>query len=157
MNFSLNRIKSQNKMTNIYIGSALLILSILDVFLNSFFRINISGSLPGNLSIFFPLILGFLGLSYLRTEYSGYKFLDSLNKNINTTNFNAFLTLFITFAILKAFPPALSWMVLDANISGDTKEACTGTGACWTYIKVWFKRFMYGICLLYTSPSPRDH
>ena len=108
MNLSLNRIKSQNQMTNIYIGSALVILSILDVFLNSFFRINISGSLPGNLSILFPLILGFLGLSYLRTEYSGYKFLDSLNKNINTTNFNAFLTLFITFAILKAFPPALS-------------------------------------------------
>ena len=145
MNLNLSRIKSQNQMTNIYIGSALVILSILDVFLNSFFRINISGSLPGNLSIFFPLILGFLGLSYLRTEYSGYKFLDSLNKNINTTNFNAFLTLFITFAILKAFPPALSWMVLDANISGDTKEACTGTGACWTYIKVWFKRFMYGM------------
>ena len=39
MNLSLNRIKSQNQMTNIYIGSALLILSILDVFLNSFFRI----------------------------------------------------------------------------------------------------------------------
>jgi len=37
MNLSLNRIKSQNLMTNIYIGSALLILSILDVFLNSFF------------------------------------------------------------------------------------------------------------------------
>ena len=54
MNLSLNRIKSQNQMTNIYIGSALLILSILDVFLNSFFRINISGSLPGNLSFFFP-------------------------------------------------------------------------------------------------------
>ena len=54
MNLSLNRIKSQNQMTNIYIGSALLILSILDVFLNSFFRINISGSLPGNLNIFFP-------------------------------------------------------------------------------------------------------
>ena len=36
-------------------------------------------------------------------------------------------------------------MILDANISGDTKQACTGTGACWTYIKVWFKRFMYGM------------
>ena len=104
MNLSLNRIKSQNQMTNIYIGSTLLILSILDVFLNSFFRINIIGSLPMNLSIFLPLIFGFLGLSYLRMEYSGYKFLDSLNKNVNTTNFNAFLTLFITFAILKAFP-----------------------------------------------------
>ena len=36
-------------------------------------------------------------------------------------------------------------MILDANISGDSREACTGTGACWTYIKVWFKRFMYGM------------
>ena len=41
MNLSLNRIKSQNQMTNIYIGSALLILSILDVFLNSFRRCEI--------------------------------------------------------------------------------------------------------------------
>ena len=39
MNLSLNRIKSQNQMTNIYIGSALLILSILDVFLNSFLEL----------------------------------------------------------------------------------------------------------------------
>ncbi len=54
MNLSLNRIKSQNQMTNIYIGSSLLILSILDVFLNSFFRINISGSLTREFEYFFP-------------------------------------------------------------------------------------------------------
>ena len=45
-------------------------------------------------------------------------------------------TLIIVFTILKVLPPAMSWMVLDANISGDTKQACTGTGACWTYIKL---------------------
>ena len=60
-------------------------------------------------------------------------------------SFNAALTLLIIFVIFKAIPPSLSWMILDANISGDTKEACTGTGACWTYIKVWFRRFMYGM------------
>ena len=43
MNLSLNRIKSQNQMTNIYIGSTLLILCLLDVFLNSFFKEFISG------------------------------------------------------------------------------------------------------------------
>ena len=72
-------------------------------------------------------------------EYSGIKIIDNLNKHINTSNFNALLTLIIIFALLKALPPALSWMVLDANISGDTKQACTGTGACWTYIKFGLK------------------
>ena len=51
----------------------------------------------------------------------------------------------ILFVIIKVTPEALSWMILDANISGDSKDACTGTGACWTYIKVWFRRFMYGM------------
>jgi general L-amino acid transport system permease protein len=37
-------------------------------------------------------------------------------------------------------------MIFDATISGDTKEACEASeGACWTYIKVWFRRFMYGM------------
>ena len=25
------------------------------------------------------------------------------------------------------------------------KKSCTGSGACWVYIKVWFNRFMYGM------------
>ena len=25
------------------------------------------------------------------------------------------------------------------------KDVCTGSGACWTYIKIWFNRFMYGM------------
>ena len=37
-------------------------------------------------------------------------------------------------------------MIFEATISGDAKEACVATkGACWTYIKVWFRRFMYGM------------
>ena len=47
--------------------------------------------------------------------------------------------------IIFAFPPLLNWLIFDANISGDTKEACTGSGACWVYIKIWFNRFMYGM------------
>ena len=132
-----------NKNTSIYIGVSLLFFSITDVLVNSFFNINLTNFLPSKISLFLPLILGIFGFSFLRMEFSGYGFLDKVNKNINTNNFNAFLTLFIIFIIIKATPPALSWMILDANISGDTKEACTGTGACWTYVKVWFRRFMY--------------
>ena len=126
-------------------GTFLITISILDVFLNSFFRLNLISFLPSKVSFLLPFIIGMIGLNLIRIEYSGNKFLDVLNKNINTSNFNAALTLLIIFVIFKAIPPSLSWMILDANISGDTKEACTGTGACWTYIKVWFRRFMYGM------------
>ena len=144
---SLNFLKSnkQNFYYFLYLGLFLFSISILDVAINAFLKINITSFLPGILSIFLPLFLGFLGLNFIRTEYSGIKSLDIINKNINTNNFNAILTLLIIFAIIKATPPSLSWMIFDANISGDTKEACTGTGACWTYVKVWFRRFMYGM------------
>ena len=55
------------------------------------------------------------------------------------------MSLLIVFIVIKALPPLLSWFIIDANIAGDSKDVCTGTGACWTYIKVWFKRFMYGM------------
>ena len=134
-----------NLNTFLYLGSFLFFISVLDVFLNSFFKVNLTGFLPNFLSFLLPLILGFVGLYFVRIEYSGIKQLDLINKNINTNNFNALLTLLILFSIIKALPPSLSWMIFDANISGDSKDACTGTGACWTYIKVWFRRFMYGM------------
>ena len=131
--------------TNLYIGSILILISIIDVSLNSFYKVNFTVFLPGTFSFFLPLILGTVGLYLIRYDYTGIKRLDSLNKNVNTSNFNALLTLLIIFIIIKSVPPSMSWMILDANISGDSRDACTGTGACWTYIKVWFKRFMYGM------------
>ena len=136
---------NQNFTTNLYLGLFLFLISFIDVFISSFFKHNLTSFLPGSISFFLPLILGVIGLYLIRADYSGIKWLDKLNKNINTSNFNALLTLLIIFLIIKSIPPSLSWMILDANISGDSKDACTGTGACWTYIKVWFKRFMYGM------------
>ena len=127
------------------IGLFLITISIFDVFLNSFFKINLISFLPSKISFIFPLVIGMMGFHLIRIEYSGNRYIDILNKNINTSTFKAFLTLLILFLILKAIPPSLSWMILDANISGDSKDACTGAGACWTYIKVWFRRFMYGM------------
>ena len=83
MRLNLDSIKSQNQMINIYIGSFLLSISILDVFLNSFFKINISGSLPGNVSTFFPLIIGFIGLVYLRMEIEVGQNLIKLNHSLS--------------------------------------------------------------------------
>ena len=136
---------TQKLKTNLYLGSILILISIFDVSLNSFYKINFTNFLPDTISFLLPLILGTIGLYLIRYDYTGIKRLDSLNKNVNTSNFNALLTLLIIFIIIKSIPPSMSWMILDANISGDSRDACTGTGACWTYIKVWFKRFMYGM------------
>jgi general L-amino acid transport system permease protein len=135
----------KNLYTYLYLGLFLISFSILDVFLNSFFKINLIFFLPSFLSFILPLIIGFIGLHLIRIEYSGVKSLDILNKNINTNNFNAILSLIIIFVVIKSLPPLLSWFVIDANFSGDSKDACTGSGACWAYIKTWFNRFMYGM------------
>jgi general L-amino acid transport system permease protein len=134
-----------NLQAYLYTGILLFFISIIDVSLSSFFNINLTSFLPGSISFILPLVLGFIGLHLIRIEYSGIKQLDLLNKNINTNSFNAFLSLIIIFVIIKSLPPLLSWFVIDANIAGDSKDACTGSGACWTYIKIWFNRFMYGM------------
>ncbi len=143
--FTFLKSDRSNIQTVLITGVFLITISILDVFLNSFFKFNLMSFLPDKISLVAPLLFGMIGMQLIRIEYSGNKYLDILNKNINNSKFNAALTLLIIFLIFKAIPPSLSWMILDANISGETKDACTGTGACWTYIKVWFRRFMYGM------------
>ena len=134
-----------NLYTYLYSGIFLFSLSILDVFINSFFNINATAFLPNSLAFILPLIVGTIGLYLIRIEYSGIRNLDLINKKINTSNFNAILTLLIIFIIIKSIPPIMSWFILDANFAGDSKDVCTGSGACWTYIKVWFNRFVYGM------------
>ena len=144
---SINFLKPDklNLNTFLYLGFFLFFISIFDVFLNSFFSLNLTGFLPSFLSFILPLLLGFIGLHFIRIEFSGIKQLDVFNKNINTNNFNAILSLLIIFVIIKSTPPLLSWFVVDASFAGESKDVCTGSGACWTYIKVWMRRFMYGM------------
>ncbi len=134
-----------NIKTYVPIGLFFVSLSFLDVFVNAFFNLNLMGFLPSKLNYFLPLILGFIGFYLIRIEFSGVRFLDVLNKNINSNNLNAILTLFTIFIIIKSIPPMLDWFILEANFAGNSKDDCTGDGACWVFIKVWFNRFMYGL------------
>jgi len=129
----------------ISIGAFLFVLGIADVILNSFFEINITSILPRWLNFFTPLIFSFIGLYYIRIEFSGNRTLDSLNKNINSNWFNAVLSLLIIFVLIQNIPPLLNWLFFDANFAGETKEECTGSGACWIFVKIWFPRFIYGL------------
>ena len=82
---SLNILKPTrtNFQTYLYIGSALIFLSIFDVILRSFFSLNFSTFLPGILNIFLPLIIGLAGLQMIRLEYSGNKIVDKINQSVN--------------------------------------------------------------------------
>ena len=120
----------KNLYTYVYTGSFLILISSLDVFLNSFFDINITSFLPQLISFILPLIIGLIGLHFIRIEFTGIKKLDLLNKHINTNNFNAILTLLVIFIIIKSIPPMLDWFILEANFVGNSKDDCTGDGAC---------------------------
>ena len=143
----INFLKPDNKNIILFlpVGLLFIFLGIMDFSLNNFLDKNITFFLPRIINFFTPLIFGVIGFYLIRIEFSGIKNLDLLNKNINTSNFNAALSLFIIFLLIFCIPPLLNWFIFDANISGNTKEACTGSGACWVYIKVWFNRFMYGM------------
>ena len=144
MNF-IAKPSKENFKTYVPIGLSLVFLSFLNVFVNAFFNFNLMAFLPSQLSYFLPLILGFIGFYLIRIEFSGVSSLDILNKNINSNNYNALLTLFTIFIIIKSIPPILDWFILEANFVGNSKDDCTGDGACWVFIKVWFNRFMYGL------------
>ena len=68
-----------------------------------------------------------------------------LRKNLFSNWYNSLLTIFGVYLLYILIPPLVSWIFLDANFVGNTKEDCTGNGACWVFIKVWFNRFMYGL------------
>ena len=142
-----NILKPNKEKINLFllIGFLFFSLGILDFCLNNFYGKNITAFLPGFISFFTPLIFGMIGLYLIRIEFSGIKLLDNLNKNINTNNFNAALSISIILLIIFSVAPLLNWFILDATFVGDSKEACNGGGACWVYIKTWFNRFMYGM------------
>ena len=146
----LLRPNRSNLRTSLSIGLPLIALAFIDFFGNTFLNVNLTGFLPGTLSYFFPLIAGSIGLYFIRIEYSGVRILDNFNKNVNSTSFNAILTLLIIFILFKYTPPLLDWLLFDADFIGSRKEDCTSDGACWVFVKVWFKRFMYG---MYPNPE----
>jgi len=144
-NLNLLKPNKENLKTFILLGSFFIILSFLDILMSTFLEINITEFLPFSISYFSPLIIGFFGLHLIRIEYSGNRSLDKINKSLNSNNFNAILTLLITFILIKYIPPLLNWFIFDADFAGSTKQDCTSGGACWVFVKVWIKRFMYGM------------
>jgi general L-amino acid transport system permease protein len=145
MNLIILNPNKENLQTCLILGVTLLGIGFFDIISNTFLNFNITGYFPSIISYLSPLILGTIGLYFIRIEYSGNKTLDQINKNLNSNNSNAILSLIVIFILIKYVPSLLNWVFFDANFLGNTKEDCTGDGACWVFVKVWFNRFMYGM------------
>ena len=128
-----------NKNILIFIGLTLFSLGLTDVILSSFLSINLTNS------FLLPFFLAFIGLYLMRFELTNFNLVNKLNKNLNIDFFNSILTILSLFFLLKIIQLLLDWFILDANFIGTTKEECTGSGACWIFINVWLKRFIYGL------------
>ena len=145
MNLNILKPNKENFFTYLVLGLSLLSIGFIDIFSNTFLNINITGFFPSIISYISPVMLGAFGLHFIRIEYSGNKTLDKINKNLNSSNVNAILSLIVVFILIKYVPSLLNWLFFDANFIGNTKEDCTGDGACWVFVRVWFNRFMYGM------------
>ncbi len=67
-----------------------------------------------------------------------------IKKNLFSSPLNIFLTLFGIWILYTIIPPFIQWAIIDANFTGETREQCTGDGACWIFVKQKLDMFMYG-------------
>ena len=72
------------------------------------------------------------------------RILDWLRRNLFSSITNTILTLVVIAFLAWAVPPFVEWALTDATISGNAKSACTGDGACWTFIRIRLLQFIYG-------------
>lgn len=68
-----------------------------------------------------------------------------LRKNLFSSWLNVFLTVFALYIVYLLVPPLIQWAFIDADWLGDSRDACSREGACWVYIRIWFKQLMYGL------------
>jgi general L-amino acid transport system permease protein len=73
-----------------------------------------------------------------------------IKRNLFATWSSSVLTLLMLSLFALVVPPIVRWAITGATISGTTRATCGDTGACWTFIRVRFDLFFYG---LYPAPE----
>lgn len=67
-----------------------------------------------------------------------------LRRNLFGSLANTILTLSVLILLGLTVPRFIDWAITHASIGGNSKSACSGDGACWTFIKVRLATFIYG-------------
>ncbi len=67
-----------------------------------------------------------------------------LRTNLFSSWLNVVLTIIAIYIVYVLIPPVIKWVFIDADWAGSTREDCSREGACWVFIRVWFKQLMLG-------------
>jgi general L-amino acid transport system permease protein len=70
--------------------------------------------------------------------------IDWLHRNLFSSLSNTLITLLVLALLWLVVPPFFNWAVEKATLAGSSKDACTGDGACWTFIKLRLHTFLWG-------------
>ena len=70
--------------------------------------------------------------------------IDWLRRNLFSSVTNTLLTLLVLVLLWLVVPPFFEWAIANATVAGSSKDACTGDGACWTFIKLRLHTFFWG-------------
>ncbi len=67
-----------------------------------------------------------------------------LRENLFSSPLNSAMTLLGFYFLYLIIPPFVKWAIIDAHFVGNSRADCTGTGACWLFIKAKIDMYMYG-------------
>jgi general L-amino acid transport system permease protein len=67
-----------------------------------------------------------------------------LRRNLFSSPVNTLLTVLVVGFLWLILPPIFEWAIFGATLSGSSKAACTGDGACWTFIRLRLPLFLWG-------------
>ena len=67
-----------------------------------------------------------------------------VRRNLFGSWFNSLLTFAVLAGLALILPPLVRWAITDATISGISRAACAGDGACWTFIRMRLPTFFLG-------------
>ena len=68
-----------------------------------------------------------------------------LRQNLFSSWLNSLLTLLAAYILWKTLMPLIDWAFIKADWIGTSREDCDSGGACWVFVSVRFKQFMYGL------------
>jgi general L-amino acid transport system permease protein len=71
-------------------------------------------------------------------------FVGRLRRNLFSSPFNTVLTFIVLALFAWVLPPLVRWGFVHATFVEGTRAACTGDGACWTFIRMRLPLFFYG-------------
>jgi general L-amino acid transport system permease protein len=91
-----------------------------------------------------PLPGGGLGGLFDGPQGGPARVVDWLRRNLFSSVANTLLTLLVLGLLWLVVPSLFEWAITHATITGDSKDACTGDGACWTFIKLRLHTFFWG-------------